>query len=111
MDGPLGPICAKCDCNGHADTCHPETGECISLKPLNRIVPSDSEDTGDDEPVDPMFCHLRPDLCEQDFNLQTCQNHTTGPQCEQCAEGYFGDATQGEETDCASCPCPLPDNK
>ena len=22
----------QCECNGHADTCHPETGECINCR-------------------------------------------------------------------------------
>ena len=45
------------------------------------------------------------------FCLKACSHNTTGPQCNECAEGFFGDATGGSEDDCRSCPCPLPENK
>ena len=32
-EGPYGPICAPCDCNGHADICHPLTGKCVTMRP------------------------------------------------------------------------------
>ena len=39
QDDQLGVICEKCNCNGHAETCHPLTGECYSMiytgPPLN----------------------------------------------------------------------------
>ena len=37
-----GPLCEPCNCNGHADTCHPQTGLCQSLtadlEVLDRIL-------------------------------------------------------------------------
>ena len=30
---PLGFFCTPCQCNGHAEICHPSTGECVILEP------------------------------------------------------------------------------
>ncbi|XP_015124906.1 laminin subunit alpha-1, partial [Diachasma alloeum] len=36
-----------------------------------------------------------------------CEHHTTGPKCDRCAPGYYGDATRGTPDDCKQCACPL----
>ena len=36
-----------------------------------------------------------------------CVHNTTGDHCDQCIEGYYGDATRGSSLDCMICPCPL----
>ena len=69
--------------------------------------PGTGSDTAD--PVE--ICHFRPDLCFIDTEVEHCRNNTTGPQCESCAEGFYGDATGGSADDCQSCPCPLENNK
>ena len=33
----------------------------------------------------------------------TCLNHTTGPHCDQCEFGFFGNASRGTPNDCATC--------
>ncbi|KAJ8412021.1 hypothetical protein AAFF_G00142880 [Aldrovandia affinis] len=64
--------CELCECNGHSDSCHPETGICAS-----------------------------------------CLHNAVGELCEQCAPGFYGDATTGTPEDCQPCACPHsdPDNR
>ena len=59
QEGPLGPFCTKCDCSGHADTCHPETGECVNLKPPPEI------EVGDPQGLH-HYCHFHPEKCTID---------------------------------------------
>ena len=44
-----------------------------------------------------------PGSCDRDTGLcLMCINNSTGPECELCADGYYGDATQ---SDCQPCDC------
>ena len=76
--GPLGPICVPCDCNGHADVCHPLTGECVTLRPIDPDGPrgpdgGEGDPEADEMAIDPAviieFCHFRPGINNTYFNL------------------------------------------
>ncbi|XP_061560844.1 laminin subunit alpha-2 isoform X2 [Phycodurus eques] len=67
VDGQLyNGVCEVCHCHGHATQCHQITGHCLD-----------------------------------------CSHRTTGPHCDTCQRGYYGDATHGSATDCQPCACPL----
>uniref|UniRef100_A0A672KWV9 Laminin, alpha 1 n=1 Tax=Sinocyclocheilus grahami TaxID=75366 RepID=A0A672KWV9_SINGR len=36
-----------------------------------------------------------------------CAHNTTGPHCDQCLPGFYGDASEGTPDDCQRCSCPL----
>ncbi|GFO36641.1 laminin subunit alpha-2, partial [Plakobranchus ocellatus] len=59
--------------------------------------------------VRPCRCFQHSQLCDPyTGECQVCLHNTTGLNCEQCAEGYFGTATKGTPKDCHPCECPLP---
>ncbi|XP_051266055.1 laminin subunit alpha-2 isoform X2 [Dicentrarchus labrax] len=59
-------LCEACHCHGHSTQCHEVTGHCLD-----------------------------------------CSHHTTGPHCDTCLPGYYGNATRGSSADCQPCTCPL----
>ncbi|XP_076827529.1 laminin subunit alpha-1 isoform X2 [Brachyhypopomus gauderio] len=54
-------------------------------------------------------CECNDHATECDINgvCQGCSHNTTGPHCDQCMPGYYGDPTEGTAEDCQRCACPL----
>ncbi|XP_077863234.1 laminin subunit beta-1-like [Saccoglossus kowalevskii] len=54
-------------------------------------------------------CNGHSDVCDKNTGeCLNCQHNTAGFNCELCADGFYGDASQGEADDCESCPCSAP---
>ncbi|XP_055787282.1 basement membrane-specific heparan sulfate proteoglycan core protein-like isoform X2 [Salvelinus fontinalis] len=100
--------CELCECNGHSDSCHPETGICtICLhntqgELCEQCAPGFYGDptAGTPEDCQPCACpHTDPDnqfspTCESlgngGYQCTACQPGYTGQYCERCATGYVG---------------------
>ncbi|XP_048872623.1 basement membrane-specific heparan sulfate proteoglycan core protein isoform X12 [Brienomyrus brachyistius] len=100
--------CELCDCNGHSDSCHPETGVCTNC--LHNTMGETCEQcaagffgdptAGTPEDCQPCACpHTDPEnqfshTCESTGNggyqCTACQRGYTGQYCERCAPGYVG---------------------
>ncbi|XP_056283362.1 laminin subunit alpha-2 isoform X3 [Pseudoliparis swirei] len=53
-------------------------------------------------------CHGHTSQChELTGHCLDCSHHTTGPHCDSCLPGYYGNATRGSPADCQPCACPL----
>uniref|UniRef100_A0A3P8X1D7 Laminin subunit beta 4 n=1 Tax=Cynoglossus semilaevis TaxID=244447 RepID=A0A3P8X1D7_CYNSE len=115
------PFCRRCDCNGLSDDCDVQTGECRSCR-LNAAGPrcDRCQDGYFGEPVAGLSCQLCscPDVQDSGrFFATTCQydpqSHSatclcreghTGPRCDRCVGGYFGDLSL-PGAGCKPCPC------
>ncbi|KAI1897142.1 hypothetical protein AGOR_G00080140 [Albula goreensis] len=100
--------CELCECNGHSDSCHPETGICTNC--LHNTMGELCEQcasgffgdptAGTPEDCQPCACpHADPEnqfspTCESTGNggyqCTACQPGYTGQYCERCAQGYVG---------------------
>ena len=57
----------------------------------------------------PCSCNNHASSCDEMIGVCTgCQNNTFGDFCEYCQPGYYGNATQGTDSDCVACPCSSP---
>ncbi|KAK2851858.1 hypothetical protein Q5P01_008134 [Channa striata] len=100
--------CELCECNGHSDSCHPETGICTSClhntqgELCEQCAPGFFGDptVGTPEDCQPCACpHTDPEnqfspTCESlgngGYQCTACQPGYTGQYCERCAPGYVG---------------------
>ncbi|XP_040821585.1 laminin subunit alpha-2 [Ochotona curzoniae] len=118
----FGGICEPCQCFGHAESCDDVTGECLSCEDhtggpyCDQCLPGFYGDPtkGTPEDCQPCACPLNipsnnfSPTCHLDRSLglvcDACPVGYTGPRCERCAEGYFGQpATPGGS--CQPCQC------
>ncbi|XP_051711301.2 laminin subunit alpha-2 isoform X1 [Oryctolagus cuniculus] len=123
VNGTLyGGICEPCQCFGHAESCDDITAECLNCKDhtggpyCNKCLPGFYGDPtkGTSEDCQPCACPLNipsnnfSPTCHLDRSLglvcDACPVGYTGPRCERCAEGYFGQpAVPGGS--CQPCQC------
>ncbi|XP_069566959.1 basement membrane-specific heparan sulfate proteoglycan core protein isoform X4 [Brachyistius frenatus] len=107
--------CELCECNGHSDSCHPETGICTSClhntqgELCEQCAPGFFGDptVGTPEDCQPCACpHTDPDnqfspTCESlgngGYQCTACQPGYTGQYCERCAPGYYGNPQEREK--------------
>uniref|UniRef100_A0A3P8QUC0 Heparan sulfate proteoglycan 2 n=1 Tax=Astatotilapia calliptera TaxID=8154 RepID=A0A3P8QUC0_ASTCA len=108
--------CELCECNGHSDSCHPETGICTSClhntqgELCEQCAPGFFGDptVGTPEDCQPCACpHTDPDnqfspTCESlgngGYQCTACQPGYTGQYCERCAPGYVGNPQAREKS-------------
>ncbi|XP_072174592.1 basement membrane-specific heparan sulfate proteoglycan core protein-like [Diadema setosum] len=56
----------------------------------------------------PCNCNGHSNQCDQETGVcANCAHNTIGQYCDQCAVGFYGDATSGTPNDCRQCACPL----
>lgn len=123
VNGTLyGGICEPCRCFGHAESCDDITAECLNCKDhtggpyCDKCLPGFYGDPtkGTSEDCQPCACPLNipsnnfSPTCHLDRSLglvcDACPVGYTGPRCERCAEGYFGQpAVPGGS--CQPCQC------
>ncbi|XP_006926219.1 laminin subunit alpha-2 isoform X1 [Pteropus alecto] len=118
----FGGICEPCQCFGHAESCDDITGECLNCRDhtggpyCNKCLPGFYGDPtkGTSEDCQPCACPLNiasnnfSPTCHLDRSLglicDECPVGYTGPRCERCAEGYFGQPSVPGGS-CQPCQC------
>lgn len=117
------PSCSPCQCNGHADICDPHTGECRDCRDYtaghlcercvdgffgNPVLGSGEHCRPCPCPGNPGSDHFNGLSCQADHTsnqiICNCRQGYTGPRCDQCAPGYYGNPEQ-PGGQCLPCNC------
>ncbi|XP_039988567.1 laminin subunit beta-4 [Xiphias gladius] len=115
------PLCQPCECNGLSEVCDEESGECLNCREhttgqhCDRCMEGYYGNPISRKPCQPCLC---PDIqnsgrffataCQQ--NPQSlgltcnCREGHTGPRCDRCSPGFFGDLTLPGAS-CEECHC------
>uniref|UniRef100_A0A8B9L3V8 Laminin, beta 2-like n=1 Tax=Astyanax mexicanus TaxID=7994 RepID=A0A8B9L3V8_ASTMX len=117
------PNCRPCHCNGHAETCDPQTGACLECRDHtaghlcercmngfygNPVLGSGEHCRPCPCPGNPGSSHSNGDSCHMDHSSNEiichCKQGYSGRRCELCAPGYFGNPEQAGGV-CRPCEC------
>uniref|UniRef100_A0A667ZZH8 Laminin subunit beta-1 n=1 Tax=Myripristis murdjan TaxID=586833 RepID=A0A667ZZH8_9TELE len=117
------PSCSPCQCNGHAESCDPHTGECRDCRDYtaghlcercvngffgNPVLGSGEHCRPCPCPGNPGSDHFNGYSCHADHSsnqiICNCREGYAGPRCDQCAPGYYGNPEQSGGQ-CHPCEC------
>ncbi|KAL7859957.1 hypothetical protein SRHO_G00151040 [Serrasalmus rhombeus] len=117
------PNCRPCQCNGHAESCDPHTGACHECRDhtaghqCERCMDGfyGNPVLGSGEHCRPCPCpgyldsgHSNGDSCHMEPASNQiichCKQGYTGPRCDQCAPGFYGNPEQAGG-ECRPCEC------
>uniref|UniRef100_A0A3Q3JUR0 Laminin, beta 2-like n=1 Tax=Monopterus albus TaxID=43700 RepID=A0A3Q3JUR0_MONAL len=117
------PSCSPCQCNGHTDICDPRTGECRDCRDYttghnceicvngffgNPVLGSGEHCRPCPCPGNPGSDHFNGHSCYADHTsnqiICNCRQGFTGPRCDLCAPGYYGNPAQ-PGGQCLPCEC------
>uniref|UniRef100_A0AAV2LC06 Laminin subunit alpha-1 n=1 Tax=Knipowitschia caucasica TaxID=637954 RepID=A0AAV2LC06_KNICA len=108
--GDLATQVESCDCPwGYSGLSCQDCAPGFFRQPLSEISPQ-TQRSGFVRPCVPCRCNSHSQMCHAETGAcQGCEHHTSGPQCERCASGYYG-TVRGSLSDCSLCGCPLREN-
>ncbi|XP_004365629.1 hypothetical protein CAOG_00758 [Capsaspora owczarzaki ATCC 30864] len=100
-----GQSCSSCysHCNQHTTSCNPATGICSGCNnsttgDLCQICLPGFTRLGQNPVIcGPCICNGHSSTCDAITGVCNCQDNTRGTQCEQCARGYMGLPTNGNQ--------------